>query len=291
MKWIMVILVALLAFAPAASAEDADFIYVLEYRQEALKNWGARETVEQEDILLSLYCEENPADVLVRIEPISAAEDTKDYIEQWIAERLTSTLVREAIKITEWTAPWGAPGTQMEYSYVYVSGSYISPPYKRKVYVAPYGGEAYLEFVVTVGNNDESQTISLVEQGFLGSEMSLQKVRYTDKVYAYLEEAKYVDGNLILRLDTYIKEGGDESSEAAIYNNDPSLAEYVVADNAHIWIVSSNRTLGWEKIMPDAAMLSMHVSEYILANEKFPPFIFYTDGNRIVWMEQTIDPT
>ena len=60
MKWIIAILIGLLAFTPAVAEEASGTVYVLEYSQEGMENWAARESLEEEDVLLSLYCETSP---------------------------------------------------------------------------------------------------------------------------------------------------------------------------------------------------------------------------------------
>ena len=291
MKWIIAILIGLLAFMPAVAEEASGTVYVLEYSQEGMENWAARESLEEEDVLLSLYCETSPADAQVRLAYLDSAKDTKEYLAGWVTGQSGAMLIHDVREIQEWTSPWGARGSQLEYGYVYISGTYISSSYRRKVYIAPYGGDTYLEFVLTVGNDNESGAIEQFEEEFLKRLISLNKIQYTDKIYAYLEDAKQVGNSGLVSVDTYIKEGGNEASEETIYNNDPSLIEYSIAEDAHVWIVSPNKTMGWEKIKPDAAELSMHISEYVLTNKEFPPFVFYIDGNEIVWMEQTIEAT
>ena len=87
-------------------------------------------------------------------------------------------------------------------------------------------------------------------------------------------------------MDTFIVEEGDETSEMVIYNNDPSLATFAVAEDANIWLMPQGAPFTWECVPQDAALLSTHISDYVLANGTYPPFLLYYCGEQIVWMEQ-----
>lgn len=293
--WMAVVLL-LAMLVPLAQAEQAPeervteiaarTAYILDYDWERLPDWSAREYLEAPGTVATLYCESTSADALISLVPRDSAANASDYLLQRTMNSMDVMVVRETVGPELWQAPWGEAGAAMTQVFAYVSGSYTSDFYREKSYVAQLNDEYFLVTTVTASEAEAEGAIEEFESAFFTSALRVSPVSITGQGYAYLHAAQASDGALELSLDTFIVEEGDETSEMVIYNNDPSLATFAVSADANIWLMPQGAPFTWECVPQDAELLSTHISDYVLANGSYPPFLLYYCGEQIVWMEQ-----
>ena len=293
-RWIALVLL-LICLAPSARAREATeqreeiagrTAYILDYDWDLLPEWNAREYLEAPGTVAALYCDSASADALISLVPRDAAANASDYLLTQARNDMGAMVVGETVGPELWQAPWGETGAAMEQAFVYVSGEYTSDPYRKKTYAAQLNEEYFLTVTVTAVEDGAREVITAFEEAFFVESMRVRPVEISARGYAYLHAAQLAEDGLEVSLDTFIVEEGDETSEMVIYNNDPSLATCAVSADANIWLMPQGELFTWECVPHDAALLSTYISDFVLANASYPPFLVYYYGDQIVWMEQ-----